>query len=547
MALRAALNAIEYPDDELAVFATLHGPLFAIGDADLLEYRMREGSLNLFHPSASLRNHLAPIGEALELLRTLHRSRNARPAAETIERLLETTRALAGFVFRPGGEQALANVLLVADLAREFDAGGGLSFRDFVEQLEDDAERGQATEAPTTEEGSDGVRLMTVHRAKGLEFPVVILADPTAPLTPGTVGPFTDASKGLCAMSLAQCVPLELQENEAREREAATAENVRTAYVAATRARDLLVVPVTGGGQRVENSWLAPLDISLYPKPDQWKQSTLSPGCPPLAGQTTVLKRSGLATEHPGLYIIGDSPDRGSVTWWDPATLNLTAEEKFGVRQEDLLKEPEDRSVVQQDRERFIAWRVQRGAVIDRASVPTLRVERATDVASDIPVDIPISLVELDSALPHPGGARFGSLVHAILATIDLDADPASLRETARVQGRIRGATDEEIASAQLLVEATLAHSLLRRAAAASRSGRCRREVPLTLKTQDEVLVEGVADLAFQEATGWTVIDFKTDHDLKKGLGIYQDQVRLYARAVADATGQPAQAVLLKL
>jgi len=203
---------------------------------------------------------------------------------------------------------------------------------------EDDAERGQATEAPTTEEGSDGVRLMTVHRAKGLEFPVVILADPTAPLTPGTVGPFTDASKRLCAMKLAQCVPLELQENEAREREATTAENVRTAYVAATRARDLLVVPVIGGGEKVENSWLAPLDASLYPKPDRWNQSGLSPGCPPFAGTATVLKKSGLATERPGLHIVGEPPEAGSVTWWDPAALNLTAEEKFGVRQEELLK-----------------------------------------------------------------------------------------------------------------------------------------------------------------------------------------------------------------
>ena len=78
----------------------------------------------------------------------------------------------------------LANVLHVAELARRYEADGGISFRGFIEELREQAEDGQAGEAPILEEGSDGVRLMTVHKAKGLEFPVVILADMTAKLRP---------------------------------------------------------------------------------------------------------------------------------------------------------------------------------------------------------------------------------------------------------------------------------------------------------------------------------------------------------------------------
>jgi len=548
MALRAALTAIEYPDDERAVFAALHGPLFAIGDAELLEHRTQYGYLNLFNLPPGVPARLAAIPEALALLCSLHRSRNARPAAETIERLLEATRALAGFVFRPGGEQALANVLLIGDLAREFDAEGGLSFRDFVDQLEDDAERGQATEAPTTEEGSDGVRLTTVHKAKGLEFPVVILADPAAPLTPGTVGPFTNAAEGLCAMKLSGCIPLELEENEDREREETTAENIRVAYVAATRARDLLVVPVTGGGGRVDNSWLSPLDASLYPDQSGWKDAQPSQGCPSFVGTTTVLQDFSAETELPGLHRIGQSqPDSCSVTWWDPAALELRTEARFGIRQQELLREPEDPSVVLEERGRFEAWQVQHEAVIGRASVPSLTIRRATDATSEVGLDIPVAVVDLGVVLPRPGGPRFGSLVHAILATADLDANESTLSEVARVQGRIHGATDDDVAKAHRLVEATFAHPLLRRAAVAFGRGRCRREAPVTLKTPDGVLVEGIVDIAFEEDTGWTVIDFKTDHDLTKGLELYRDQVRLYAQAVADATGQSAQGVLLKL
>ena len=81
------------------------------------------------------------------------------------------------FALEHGGEQVLANVLHVAELARRYEADGGISFRGFIEELREQAEDGQAGEAPILEEGSDGVRLMTVHKAKGLEFPVVILAD----------------------------------------------------------------------------------------------------------------------------------------------------------------------------------------------------------------------------------------------------------------------------------------------------------------------------------------------------------------------------------
>ena len=175
--LRAALAAVEWPEDALNVYATLRGALFAIGEETLLEYRHTPAApVPSVRCSRGSRARLQPVGDALALLRTLHAGRNHRPAAETVGRLLEHTRAHVSFVMRPAGERVLANVLQVVELARQYEADGGISFRGFVDALREASDRSASAEAPVLEEGSDGVRLMTVHKAKGLEFPVVILA-----------------------------------------------------------------------------------------------------------------------------------------------------------------------------------------------------------------------------------------------------------------------------------------------------------------------------------------------------------------------------------
>ena len=249
LAVENALAAIEWPDDDLSVYATLRGPFFALSDEALLAYKDAAGSFSPLHPIpgrlardedvAELTELTRPVAVALATLRALHFGRNRRPFADTVARLLETTRAHAGVAIWPTGEQSLANVLRVMDLGRRFEAGRPTSFRAFVERLQADAESGQAGEAPVVEEGTEGVRIMTAHKSKGLEFPVVILADPTTPTLQGNPpqpSRFVDGDHGLGRGDRGPRARRARRAREGRAR-AATARRPRASPTSPRRAR----------------------------------------------------------------------------------------------------------------------------------------------------------------------------------------------------------------------------------------------------------------------------------------------------------------------
>jgi ATP-dependent exoDNAse (exonuclease V) beta subunit len=543
LAMRTAAAAIECPDDELSVFAALKGPLFALGDGALLLFREKRGRL---HPLRSLADvdlsaEEAEVAAALAVLGELHRHRNRRPIAETLSRLLDQTRAHAGIAIWPAGEQALANVLRVLELARRFESAGASSFRAFVDRLAADAERGEAAEAPVVEEGTEGVRIMTVHKAKGLEFPVAILCDPCAPAVPKNPSRLVDAEKRVWAMPLAGCSPVELMtDREAllqRDRE----EAVRLAYVAATRARDLLVVPVTGDGELA--SWLEPLNKALYPPPDQRRQPRPAPGCPAFGKETVLDRPEGLfisLSVSPGLH---QPPGAPEVVWWDPHALDLDREVEGGLRSHDLLVEGGASGPTSEAHAR---WQERRQKAAAEGARPSLRVEPATarsrTAAGTGAAEVALAAVEPREA-NRPGGRRFGTLVHAVLAEADLRAGPEILLRIASAQGRLVGAPAEEVSAAARAVEAALRHPLLQRAAA---SAECRREEPIAHLLPDGTLLEGVVDLAFRDGPGWMVVDFKTDARAEPHAR-YAAQLRLYCAAIQAATGLEARAALLSV
>ena len=555
-AIRNVLTAVEWPDDELAVFATLRGPLFAFTDAQLLSYRTLCKTLHPFKlPPEDLPASLQEIVKVLSTLRELHRKRNRRPVAETIGELLAITRAHAGFANWPTGEQALANIMRLTDMARRAERNGLISFRAFVDWLDEQAETGEAGDAPIMEEGVDGVRIMTVHKAKGLEFPVVILVDLTAKDSREPTK-WVDQVKGLSAMKLAGCTPIEVQEHADEETRIEKEEAARVLYVAATRARDILVV--TAVGDAPYDGWLAALNPVIYPtEGTNFNPLATEPtGCPQF-GDDNVVDRPRNANRpytsvKPGLHVPQSGKHR--VIWWDPSILPAGARIEGRSQLTDFLREDQMKLKSEAGVVAHQEWQRQRDSVRNSGSVPQWRVVTATAEASTIDDDgkimptVPVESLDIDFTRPH--GKRFGTLVHTIMSAVDLNAEPLMIDELAKIQGRLFGATEEEIRAAIKIVTSALAHPLLRRAAAANARGNCRREIPIIMALDNGRMLEGIVDLAFREeenGTLWTVVDYKTDFEIKGRLDEYRRQVGLYVQGIARATKQSAQGVLLRL
>ena len=205
---------------------------------------------------------------------------------------------------------------------------------------------------------------------------------------------------------------MDLAEHNAIEASRDRAEGVRLAYVAATRARDLLVVANVGDGP-YDKSWVDPLAACLYPPLASRRSPTAAAGVPDFRGTDTVLERPDMesataATVRPGAYAMHD-PVTGApytVVWWDPLAVDARGEERRGLRREHLITKdarPED---VAADRARFDAWQQWRSGTLARGSQPSMAVLTATEWARATPAAIAGVDARLVTVERVPGRAR---------------------------------------------------------------------------------------------------------------------------------------------
>jgi len=253
--IQALLNVLFFlwnHDDELSLAAALKSPLFGLTDKDIFDLKQNDGGM-----VDSLRE-CRP--ETRELFRRWERNAGLAPLTGLIHAIIEDTGAYVRFGTR--NPQAIFNIDKLLDTAREFDSRGYTTLQDFVERVKNirDSEQREAA-ADLNLPGSQGtVSIMTVHKAKGLEFPIVFLPGMNQQPKSATTGPLVlvEGSDGLQMAVKDGANPL-YDEMWEREKEELRREHQRLLYVAMTRARDhLIMIGAHAPGKLPikQNTWL---------------------------------------------------------------------------------------------------------------------------------------------------------------------------------------------------------------------------------------------------------------------------------------------------
>lgn len=488
-ALMPALEALADPENPVPLLAALRGPLFGVDDEAL--YRFARAGGRFSYRSEPPAKADARILRAFELFREGEALAESLPPGAAIARFVGRLGWVALAAARDLGDSRAGNLLKALAAVRNF-SSEGLDFTRAVAELARFRQQRMIEEMGVEPGRPDAVRLMTLHGAKGLEAPVVFLADPSASNPPARTY-FIDRSLNPPQGHFRICRKVEgfggeveiarppgwnaMQETEKRFDDA---EKIRLLYVGATRVEKMFIVSFRMmSGSKPAGPWESLSSFIERRLPQPGAPSREAPAPPPQLSEKLAASR----------------------------------------RRRD-----EDR---------------------ERCTLPSYAVAAVTTLAhagQDTPFRESTGR-----------GLSWGSVIHRLLEAVMRDPD-LDVRSYAVNVLAEEGREPEDLEEAVRTVEAVRSSNLWKRALAA-RQRLVEVPFALMVPTGDlgaasgppETLLTGALDLVFEEEEGWTIVDYKSDtitDNLEEIVAFYRPQIAHYRRYWEQLTGRPAKAGL---
>jgi ATP-dependent helicase/nuclease subunit A len=581
------LKVLDNPHRDIELAAVLRSPFFNVSDTELAKIKIQGGTdeqyKNFYNcvlqycesgPDAKLARKLRKVLEQIEQWRTVARRGNL---ADLIWQIYRETGFLSFVTALPNGQARRANLLKLHDRAIQFEgfvsSRGNVSLRRFVEFIEKLQEAGEDWGRASAEaEMENAVRIISVHKSKGLEFPVVFLAELNSRFNKRDV-------QGDCLANVSDTLGLQIIDRESNSRlssvahqiiaeeklSTALAEEMRILYVAMTRARERLILSGCEKGSNCRNIILDGFFFGGEVISDwqlQGCKSCLEWILYGLSNHKNMHKVFGTGLEEK----CGGDGDLFSIKLYGKGEFEglceyigeLKDKKSRGLRiKKGKSKAKQTRGELLSKVKKSLAWQYHFG---DAPVLPAKRSVTQLTHRDDeyIKIDYskalerkPKSVLSADSA-ELVEGRLIGSATHLVISKLDLAG----------------GVTEEAIEKTKekLLADGALTEAVAERIDAGSITGFFEselgkkilgpenvvwREWPFTFAveasefsdtmgetrgTRDElIVVQGIIDMVVGTPEGLLVIDFKTDDITAKQVveraELYREQLELYGRA----------------
>lgn len=529
---------LDDPADEIPLVGVLRSPFFNLADDGI--HALKSSGEPLAKaleqpPPPWLQEHdQQRIRFAAGVLRELRTLKDRLPPSELLQAAIERTGYDAALLHEYLGERKVANLDKLIRQAAEFDDAEQFTLSDYVRQLERSVQdQTEESLAATLPEAGNVVRLMTIHQSKGLEFPVVFIADLNRQGNPRTGSVVMHREWGVLIRP-----PEEFEQSREhlglriyqREEEPADAEELqRLLYVATTRAADRLIL--SAGLTSIDDAkspWLQLLgerfDLQTgLPKGDPWLGSNPEGG----AGRDTI----------PDILVHRQPPPVSHVK---SASVHLIPLSKLV----EELSAAEVAAFPETTRQFPPAddW------------LGTISVSRLESLITEHPVAREYSGEDLEHDGPHVAADQLGTLVHHVMQRIEfdhLDQWEAVLAECVRRLALPAGDVPELVRQAGTMIQRLIASPF---AGELKSAAQVHREIDFVLHwplgtAKPRAVLTGQIDVLLQDSHGnWQLWDYKTGQFPRSSpdaelLAPYELQLGIYALAAEQFLGRPLESI----